>query len=64
LPIVFALSCTYELRGGAGEIVSTGRITLEQRPAIGETIQLGSERAFVRDLQVGSDGPHLVLEPR
>ena len=32
---------TYELRDRAGTILSTGRLTLAERPAPGSTIQLG-----------------------
>lgn len=63
LRVVSAFSCTYELRHRSGVILSTGRLTLQQRPAVGAMIRLCSGRAFVLDLQPASDGLHLVLEP-
>jgi hypothetical protein len=63
LALVVALACTYELRDRSGVILSTGRITLEQRPVVGQAIRLGTKRTFVLDLQPATDGLHLVLEP-
>jgi hypothetical protein len=54
---------TYELRDRSGTILSTGRLTLDERPAAGSTIQLGGRRAFVLEVQSHRDTPHLHLEP-
>jgi hypothetical protein len=53
---------TYELRDRSGSILSTGRLTLDERPAPGSTIQLGKARAFVLDVRSHPDTPHLQLE--
>jgi hypothetical protein len=52
----------YELRR-EDEIVATGRIQLEQAPAAGDTLRLGSRRVRIAEvLQTGS-GPRLILAP-
>lgn len=52
----------YELRR-EDEIVATGRIQLEQAPAAGDTLRLGSRRVRIAEvLQLGS-GPRLILAP-
>jgi hypothetical protein len=52
----------YELRR-EDEIVATGRIQLEQTPAAGDTLRLGSHRVRIAEvLQLGS-GPRLILAP-
>jgi hypothetical protein len=52
----------YELRR-EDEIVATGRIQLEQAPAAGDTLRLGSHRVRIAEvLQLGS-GPRLILAP-
>jgi hypothetical protein len=43
--------------------VATGRIQLEQAPAAGDTLRLGSRRVRIAEvLQLGS-GPRLILAP-
>ena len=50
----------YELRRD-DEIVATGRIQLEQAPAAGDTLRLGSRRVHIAEvLELGS-GPRLIL---
>jgi hypothetical protein len=52
----------YELRR-EGEIVATGRIQLDEAPAAGDSLRLGSHRVHVAEvLQLGS-GPRLILAP-
>jgi hypothetical protein len=49
----------YELRSG-DTVIATGRIQLEQRPAAGDTLRLGSRRVRVEDVV----GRRLILEER
>ncbi|HEU5362373.1 MAG TPA: hypothetical protein VFU56_03480 [Gaiellaceae bacterium] len=51
----------YELRRD-GVVVATGRIQLEQPPAAGDELTLGSTRARIEDVLPLRDGPRLILE--
>jgi hypothetical protein len=53
---------SYELRDRDGTVSSTGRLNLEQRPAPGTTIRLGTTQAFVLEVRYQPDAPHLILE--
>jgi hypothetical protein len=57
-----SVNCTYQLQVRDGRVLSTGRITLEQKPPAGASVRLGSQRAFVRDLQPRAGELHLILE--
>ena len=47
----------YELRSGEA-VIATGRIQLEERPAPGDTLRLGSKQVRVEDVV----GRRLILE--
>ncbi len=51
----------YELRRD-GTVIATGRIQLEQPPAIGDELSLGSTRARVEDILPRRSGSRLILE--
>jgi hypothetical protein len=51
----------YELRHD-GTVIATGRIQLEQTPAVGDTLSLGSTRALVEDVLPRRNGYRLILE--
>jgi hypothetical protein len=58
-----AISCVYEERNGDGSIVSTGRLTLEQPPAVGDVLQLGGRELRVTDvLPSRAEETRLLLE--
>jgi hypothetical protein len=48
---------SYELRDRDGTVSSTGRLNLEQRPAPGTTIRLGTTQAFVLEVRYQPDAP-------
>lgn len=57
-----AVVCTYE-ECEEGEVVSTGRMTLEGPPAVGDTLRLGRRPVRVEDiLPVSRDEIRLVLQ--
>jgi hypothetical protein len=57
-----AVVCIYEERE-EGEVVSTGRLTLERPPAVGDVLRLGRRRVRVEDvLPVSRDEIRLVLQ--
>jgi len=51
----------YELRRD-GDVIATGRIQLEQPPAPGDELSLGSTRARVEDVLPLRGGQRLILE--
>jgi hypothetical protein len=51
----------YELRND-GTVIATGRIQLEQPPAVGDELSLGSTRALVEDVLPRRNGFRLILE--
>jgi hypothetical protein len=58
---VTSYSCTYELRHGDA-VVSTGRLLLDELPAVGAWLQLGEAHARVDDvLATGLNELRLVL---
>jgi hypothetical protein len=53
----------YELRRD-GTVIATGRIQLDQPPAVGDELTLGSTRAQVEDVLPLRGGRRLILEQR
>jgi hypothetical protein len=54
----------YELRDLAGEIVSTGQVTLERVVQLGDELDLNRSKAVVVDIQRSSGGGgRLILAP-
>jgi hypothetical protein len=51
----------YELRRD-GAVIATGRIQLEEPPAPGDELALGSRRALVEDVLPLRGGKRLILE--
>jgi hypothetical protein len=58
-----AFACTYELRDGEA-VISTGHLTLEAEPRVGDTVSLGRKRYVVAEIRRGEEGPRLVLRSR
>ena len=57
-----AVVCTYEERE-EDEVVSTGRMTLELPPAVGDVLRLGRRRVRVEDvLPLSRDEVRVVLQ--
>jgi hypothetical protein len=52
----------YELRR-EGEIVATGRIQLDEVPAAGDSLRLGSHRVRIAEVLELGNGPRLILAP-
>ena len=50
----------YELRDGDA-VIATGRIQLEESPAPGETLFLGSQRVLIADVLRLGGTPRLIL---
>jgi hypothetical protein len=48
----------------AGELVATGRLTLDEEPRVGQEVRLNGRLHVVREVAFGSDLPVLTLEPR
>lgn len=57
------VTCVYHAYDG-GELVATGRLTLERAPQVGEEVRLNGRAHVVRDVAWGSGPPVLTLEPR
>ena len=53
----------YELRDGDA-VIATGRIQLDDPPAPGETLSLGSQRVLVEDVLRLGGTPRLILAKR
>jgi hypothetical protein len=51
----------YELRND-GTVIATGRIQLDQQPAPGDELELGSKRALVEDVLPLRGGKRLILQ--
>jgi hypothetical protein len=51
----------YELRND-GAVIATGRIQLDEQPAHGDVLELGSKRARVEDVLPLRDRQRLILE--
>jgi hypothetical protein len=47
-----------------GELVATGRLTLDGVPEVGDELPLNGRTHVVREVAYGSDLPVLTLEPR
>ena len=58
-----AFACTYELRDGDA-VISTGHLTLEAEPRVGDTVSLGRKRYVVAEVRPGNEGLRLVLRLR
>lgn len=54
--------CIYRAYEG-GELVATGRLTLEGPPQEGDEVTLNGRRHVVRAIEYGSGEPALELEP-
>jgi hypothetical protein len=57
------VTCVYRLYD-AGELVATGRMTLDELPETGQEVRLNGRTHIVREIAFGSDLPVLTLEPR
>jgi hypothetical protein len=55
-------SCIYRAYED-GELVLTGRLTLEQLPAVGDTVRLNARSYVVRAIDYDAGEPVLSLEP-
>jgi hypothetical protein len=57
-------SYEYEVRDSAGNVVSTGQVTLEQAAQLGDELGLNTSSAVVVDIQRSSGGGgRLILAP-
>jgi hypothetical protein len=59
--VAAAADYEYELRRD-GAVIATGRIQLEEPPAPGDELALGSKRALVEDVLALRDGKRLILQ--
>jgi hypothetical protein len=57
------VTCVYHAYND-GELVATGRLTLDGPPQVGEEVRLNGRAHVVRDVGYGADAPVLTLEPR
>jgi hypothetical protein len=57
------VTCVYRAFDG-GEIVATGRLTLDGLPAVGEQVELNGRPYVVRAVEFGGGEHVLELEPR
>jgi hypothetical protein len=57
------VTCVYHAYDG-GELVATGRLTLDEVPRVGEEVRLNGRAHVVREVGYGSGSPVLTLEPR
>jgi hypothetical protein len=57
------VTCVYHAYE-SGQLVATGRLTLEGMPQVGEEVRLNGRALVVREVGYGSDSPVLTLEPR
>jgi hypothetical protein len=54
--------CTYELRERDDAVTSTGRLTLEEAPVVGESLRLGETETRIEDVRGAGNGElHLTL---
>ena len=56
------VTCVYHAYD-EGELVATGRLTLDGLPAVGEELRLNGRSLVVRDVAFSSDAHVLTLEP-
>ena len=47
-----------------GELVATGRLTLDAHPEVGDELRLNGRVLVVREVGYGAEAPVLTLEPR
>jgi hypothetical protein len=59
--VAAAADYEYELRRD-GAVIATGRIQLEEPPAPGDELALGSKRAIVEDVLALRGGKRLILQ--
>ncbi len=57
------ISCEYRAYD-AGELVATGRLTLDALPSVGEELRLNGRVLVVREVGFSGGSPVLTLEPR
>lgn len=57
------VTCVYQAYDG-GELVATGRLTLDARPEVGSELRLNGRVLVVREVVVSDGLARLTLEPR
>jgi hypothetical protein len=57
------VTCVYRAYEG-GDLVATGRLTLDVIPAVGEEVELNGRQHIVRAVDFGGGEYALTLEPR
>jgi len=60
-PFGVPVVCSYEEREG-DTVVSTGRLTLDRVPSVGDVLRLGGRRVRVEEVVPRADEVRLVLE--
>lgn len=58
-----ATTCVYHAYDG-GELVATGRLTLDAEPQVGAEVRLNGRVLVVREIAFSDGMPLLTLEPR
>ena len=57
------VTCVYHAYAD-GELVATGRLTLEEEPQVGQELRLNGHVHVVREVGFGGESPVLTLERR
>jgi len=57
------ITCVYHAYDG-GELVATGRLTLDSEPQVGSEVRLNGRLLVVREVAFSDGLPLLTLEPR